>query len=169
MPSRAAVVLALLPLALPNNYFYDIAIAVALNAIVCVGLNLLIGYAGQISLGHAGYCTGRGGMGGARSLRCGGRPRRLPYPVNSFEPGRSVPMTRWSSGGSGVFEPNQRVKVNLSGLTIRGVAFSQNVQEALGTIVQRVSAEPPTYLVDLLFSFKGVKRVEVPEERIRQA
>jgi len=68
-----------------------------------------------------------------------------------------------------VFEPNQRVKVNLSGLTIKGVAFSQNVQEALGTIVQRVSTEPPTYLVELLFSFKGVKRVEVPEERIRQA
>jgi hypothetical protein len=64
-----------------------------------------------------------------------------------------------------VFEPNQRVKVNLSGLTIKGVAFSQNVQEALGTIVQRVSAEPPTYLVELLFSFKGVKRVEVPEDR----
>jgi hypothetical protein len=71
------------------------------------------------------------------------------------------------SGGSRVFEPNQRVKVNLSGLTIKGVAFSQNVQEALGTIMQRVSAEPPTYLVELLFSFKGVKRVEVPEERIR--
>jgi hypothetical protein len=54
-----------------------------------------------------------------------------------------------------VFEPNQRVKVNLSGLTIKGVAFSQNVQEALGTIVYRVSAEPPTYLVELLFSFKA--------------
>jgi hypothetical protein len=65
-----------------------------------------------------------------------------------------------------VFEPNQRVKVNLSGLTIKGVSFSQNVQEALGTI-QRVSAESPTDLVELLFSFKGVKRVEVPEERIR--
>ena len=47
-----------------------------------------------------------------------------------------------------MFEPNQRVKVNLSGLTIKGVAFSQNVQEALGTIMQRVSAEPPTYLVE---------------------
>ena len=62
-----------------------------------------------------------------------------------------------------MFEPNQRVKVNLSGLTIKGVAFSQNVQEALGTIVQRVSAEPPTYLVELLFSFKGVNRVESPK------
>jgi len=68
-----------------------------------------------------------------------------------------------------VFEPNQRVKVNLSGLTIKGVAFSQNVQEALGTVIQRTAAEPPTYLIELLFSFKGVKRVEVPEERIQRA
>jgi hypothetical protein len=68
-----------------------------------------------------------------------------------------------------VFEPSQRVKVNLSGLTIKGVTFSQNVREALGTILQQVTAEPPTYLVELLFSFKGVKRVEVPEERIRRA
>ena len=68
-----------------------------------------------------------------------------------------------------MFEPNQRVKVNLSGLTIKGVAFSQNVQEALGTILQRISTEPPMYIVELLFSFKGVKRVEIPEERIRRA
>jgi branched-chain amino acid transport system permease protein len=46
---------ALLPLALANNYHYEVAILVGLNAIVCVGLNLLIGYAGQISLGHAGF------------------------------------------------------------------------------------------------------------------
>lgn len=67
-----------------------------------------------------------------------------------------------------MFEPNQRVKVNLSGLTIKGVAFSQNVQEALGTIVKQVSPDPSVYLVELLFSFKGVKRVEVPEDRIQR-
>jgi branched-chain amino acid transport system permease protein len=50
-----AAVVALLPLALANNYTYEIAILVGLNAIVCVGLNLLVGYAGQISLGHAGF------------------------------------------------------------------------------------------------------------------
>lgn len=50
-----AATIALLPLVLRNNYFYDVAILVALNGIVCVGLNLLIGYAGQISLGHAGF------------------------------------------------------------------------------------------------------------------
>lgn len=49
------VVLLLLPLVLRNNYDYDIAIKIALSAIVAVGLNLLIGYAGQISLGHAAF------------------------------------------------------------------------------------------------------------------
>ncbi|MFI5027209.1 MAG: hypothetical protein ACHQCI_10730 [Solirubrobacterales bacterium] len=62
--------------------------------------------------------------------------------------------------------PGQRVKVNLSDMVVQGVAFSQNVREALGTIVRQTSDDPPVYLVELLFSFKGVKRVEVPEERI---
>ena len=59
-----ALVIALVPLAISNNYFYDIAILVALNAIVSVGLNLLIGYAGQISLGHAAF-FGLGAYGSA--------------------------------------------------------------------------------------------------------
>src|SRR5512132_722136 len=59
-----ALVIALAPLAIANNYFYDVAILVGLNAIVCIGLNLLIGYAGQISLGHAGF-FGLGAYGSA--------------------------------------------------------------------------------------------------------
>ena len=38
-----------------------------------------------------------------------------------------------------MFAPNQRVKVNLSQMTIQGVFFSQNVQEALGTILEQTS------------------------------
>lgn len=68
-----------------------------------------------------------------------------------------------------MFEPKQRVTVDLSGLVIQGVAFSQNVQKALGTVLERVSADPPVYRVELLFSFKGVRRVEVPESRIHPA
>jgi hypothetical protein len=45
-----------------------------------------------------------------------------------------------------------------AGLTIKGVAFSRNVQ-ALGAIIKQVSAEPSVYLVELLFSFKGITRV----------
>jgi branched-chain amino acid transport system permease protein len=59
-----AVVAAALPPLAGNGYFYDVAIVVAFNAVVCVGLNLLIGYAGQISLGHAAV-FGLGGYGAA--------------------------------------------------------------------------------------------------------
>jgi hypothetical protein len=67
-----------------------------------------------------------------------------------------------------MFQPNERVMIDLSGLIIQGVAFSQNVQKALGTILQQISTDPPVYKVELLFSFKGVKRVDVPEERIHR-
>ena len=50
-----AACIAVLPLGLRNDYYYDVAITAGLNAIVVVGLNLLIGYAGQISLGHAAF------------------------------------------------------------------------------------------------------------------
>jgi branched-chain amino acid transport system permease protein len=48
-------VLVLLPWVLPNAFYYDVAIRIALNACVVIGLNLLMGYTGQISLGHAGF------------------------------------------------------------------------------------------------------------------
>ncbi len=48
-------ILLLLPLLLPNAFYYDLAVRMAINAVVVLGLNLLIGFAGQISLGHAGF------------------------------------------------------------------------------------------------------------------
>lgn len=79
-----ALAVALLPLALVNQYLYDVAILVGLNAIVCVGLNLLIGYAGQISLGHAGFFA-LGGYGSAiLAVRYGWPPlAALPVSVGS--------------------------------------------------------------------------------------
>ncbi len=56
------VVLALLPLTLPNDYYFDVAILIAANATVGVTLNLLIGYTGH--LGHAGF-FGLGAYGSA--------------------------------------------------------------------------------------------------------
>lgn len=50
-----AVGLATFPLLSPNAFVYDLAIRVIINAIVVIGLNLLFGYTGQISLGHAGF------------------------------------------------------------------------------------------------------------------
>lgn len=50
-----AVIILLLPLFMSNPFHYDLATQVALFAATVVGLNLLVGYAGQISLGHAGF------------------------------------------------------------------------------------------------------------------
>ncbi len=50
-----AVALAIFPLLSPNAFAYDLAIRVIINSIVVIGLNLLFGYTGQISLGHAGF------------------------------------------------------------------------------------------------------------------
>lgn len=48
-------VLVILPFVLPNKFYVDLATRMAINAIIVLGLNLLIGFAGQISLGHAGF------------------------------------------------------------------------------------------------------------------
>ncbi len=44
-----------LPWLLPNPFYVDLAIRMIINAVIVLGLNLLIGFAGQISLGHAGF------------------------------------------------------------------------------------------------------------------
>ena len=68
-----------------------------------------------------------------------------------------------------MFQPKQRVRLNLAGLTVGGVGFGGAVTDALGTVVKKMSDDPPVYLVELLFSFKGLKEIEVPEERLKAA
>lgn len=50
-----ALVVVLLPLILPSNFYLRVVALVYINAIAVIGLNLLMGYAGQVSLGHAGF------------------------------------------------------------------------------------------------------------------
>ena len=50
----AAIVLAL-PWFFPSAYYYRIGALVFIFALAVVGLNLLMGFAGQVSLGHAGF------------------------------------------------------------------------------------------------------------------
>lgn len=50
-----AVIILLLPIFMNNPFHYDMATQIAIFAATVVGLNLLVGYAGQISLGHAGF------------------------------------------------------------------------------------------------------------------
>lgn len=42
-------------LLLPSNYYFRVGALVFISAFAVVGLNLLIGFAGQVSLGHAGF------------------------------------------------------------------------------------------------------------------
>jgi hypothetical protein len=65
-----------------------------------------------------------------------------------------------------MLRPGQQVRVNLAGMQVGSVVFHAAVTDAVGTIVRQVSEHPPTYLVKLLFSFRGVDEVEVPEGRI---
>jgi branched-chain amino acid transport system permease protein len=50
-----AIIVALLPLVLPSLFYLRIAALVGIFALAVVGINLLMGFAGQVSLGHAGF------------------------------------------------------------------------------------------------------------------
>lgn len=50
-----ALVVALLPLLLPSTFYVRVVALVFINALAVLGLNLLMGFAGQVSLGHAGF------------------------------------------------------------------------------------------------------------------
>ncbi len=49
------VVVIVLPIFFPSTYYYRVGALVFVFALAVVGLNLLMGFAGQVSLGHAGF------------------------------------------------------------------------------------------------------------------
>ncbi len=51
----AAAIALLLPLIFPSAYYYRVGALIFIFALAVVGLNLLMGFAGQVSLGHAGF------------------------------------------------------------------------------------------------------------------
>ncbi len=55
-----ALLIALSPLFFPSNYYYRIGALIFVNGLAVTGIVILTGYAGQISLGHAGFA----GIGG---------------------------------------------------------------------------------------------------------
>ncbi len=54
-PLCLLVVIACLPLGVHSRYYQTIAVVIGLHSIAAVGLSLLMGYAGQVSLGHAAF------------------------------------------------------------------------------------------------------------------
>src|SRR5574341_199783 len=54
-PLCLVALIALLPLGVHSRYYQSIAVIIGLHTITAVGLSLLMGYAGQVSLGHAAF------------------------------------------------------------------------------------------------------------------
>jgi len=54
-PLCLLVAIACLPLGVHSRYYQSIAVIIGLHTIAAVGLSLLMGYAGQVSLGHAAF------------------------------------------------------------------------------------------------------------------
>ncbi len=50
-----AIIVALLPPLVGDVYYINVLVFVGIHAIIVLGLNMLMGYAGQISLGHAAF------------------------------------------------------------------------------------------------------------------
>jgi branched-chain amino acid transport system permease protein len=48
-------VVALAPLAFPTRYYLSVMVFAGIHVLLAVGLNLVMGYTGQVSLGHAGF------------------------------------------------------------------------------------------------------------------
>ncbi len=48
-------IIILLPVFFPSAYYYRVAALVFIFGLAAIGLNLLMGFAGQVSLGHAGF------------------------------------------------------------------------------------------------------------------
>ncbi|MCA1241711.1 branched-chain amino acid ABC transporter permease [Stappia stellulata] len=55
VPLVIAALVVALSFALPSSFYLRVAALVWISALAVIGLNLLMGYAGQVSLGHAGF------------------------------------------------------------------------------------------------------------------
>jgi len=64
------VLLATVPFWIGNSYYTNIAAQILLYAVFALGLNVLVGYAGLVSLGHAGL-FGIAAYTGARIMNAG--------------------------------------------------------------------------------------------------
>ncbi|MGB7081017.1 MAG: hypothetical protein WBD54_05195, partial [Candidatus Acidiferrales bacterium] len=90
-------------------------------------------------------------------------------PLGPSANSRRVAKGRLITHNESMFKEGQLVRVNLAGMQAGGVLFHAAVTDAIGNVVRQTSTEPSKYLVHLIFSFKGVSEVEVPEERVRAA
>ena len=145
------MVIALIPAVLRGNYLMNVLVFVGIHTMLAVALNLLLGYAGQISLGQAGFFGSRGLpvrythhnpwdqslVGNDHSRRCC-RHHRLFYRISHTEAQRALPGDGHSrSWHHNVYQSSMRpfpipaVLPGLSGipnLSISGIVFDNDVK-----------------------------------------
>jgi branched-chain amino acid transport system permease protein len=73
-PLCLILAIACLPLGVQSRYYQSIAVIIGLHTIAAVGLSLLMGYAGQVSLGHAAFYGLGAYLSGIASTRLGLNP-----------------------------------------------------------------------------------------------
>ncbi len=69
-----AVIVLVLAAALDNDYYFTLLNFIGIHTLLVVGLNLLLGYAGQISLGHAAFFALGAYTSGILTATCGVNP-----------------------------------------------------------------------------------------------
>ena len=120
---------------------------------------------------EAEYCAEKHSA--ARMIGPNGRSSRVVTLIRKLRP-REIPRsrlafcrTRRQTPRRDAIHPEPARAPNLAGLMIEGVTFHAAVTDAIATVIRKTSEDPPAYLVELLFSFKGLQQIEVPEARIR--
>lgn len=71
-----AILQSLITLEILNNYYTQILIVICINIILAVGLNMIIGFTGQLALGHAGFMSVGGYAAAILTLKL-----HLPFPI----------------------------------------------------------------------------------------
>ena len=101
----AALVLALLPIVFDDPFFILVMQSLAYLFIATLGLDILVGWTGQISLGHAGLYAVGAYTSALASTRLG-LPFWLSAPLGVLSPGCSA--SRWRSLRCGRRAPTSR-------------------------------------------------------------
>jgi branched-chain amino acid transport system permease protein len=116
-----AAVLYLLPFAVDNYYVY-VANYIAINIIAAAGLNLLVGYTGQISLGHAGFFA-IGSYGTILLMTKAG----LPFPV-------ALPCAALIAAGFGFLLGLPSLRLEGPYLAIATLGFGLTITQVIGRV-----------------------------------
>ena len=97
------VLIAVIPLVIGNEYYLGVLIFTAFNCLTCIGLCLLMGYAGQISIGHGAFVAIGAYSAGILTTALGWSPRPANPPVGALDPHPSPQSDRGTgSAASGM-------------------------------------------------------------------